>query len=96
MNISKTKKTDLNFKLASYMRNRLYKAYKAQTVRKTKKTFDLLGCSHSFFENWINHRLYGNMALEIYRSVWQIDHCLAVASFNLLHENAMKMCFNWI
>ena len=89
-------KTDLNFKLASYMRNRLYKAYKAQKVRKTNKTFDLLGCSHSFFKNWIIHQLYGNMTLENYGSVWQIDHCLAIASFNLLDENDMKKCFNWV
>ena len=59
-------KTDLNFKLASYMRNRLYKAYKVQTVRKTKETVDLLGCSHSVFKKWIIHQLYGNMTLEIY------------------------------
>ena len=43
-------KTDLKFKLASYMRNRLYKAYKAQNVGKTNKTVDLLKCSHSFFK----------------------------------------------
>ena len=49
-------KTDLNFKLASYMRNRLYKAYKTQNVIKTSKTFYLLGCSHSFFKNWIFHQ----------------------------------------
>ena len=89
-------KTDINFKLASYMRNRLYKAYKAQNVRKTNKTFDSLGCSHSFFKNWIIHQLYGNMTLENYGSVWQIDHCLAIASFNLLDENDMKKGFNWI
>ena len=39
-------KTDLNFKLASYMRNRLYKSHKGL---RTNETFDLLGCSHSFF-----------------------------------------------
>ena len=88
--------TDINLKLASYMRNRLYKAYKAQKVRKIKKTFDLLGCFHSFFKNWIFHQLYGNMILENYGSVWQIDRCLAVASFKLLDENDMKKCFNWI
>ena len=88
--------TDLNFKLTSYMRNRLCKAYKAQNVRKTNKTFDLLGCSHSFSKNWIVHQLYGNMTLENYGSVWQIDHCLAVASFNLLDENDMKKCFSWV
>ena len=89
-------KTDLNFKLASYMRNRLYYAYKNQNVMKTNKTFDLLGCSHSFFKSWIIPQLYGNMSIENYGSVWQINHCLAIASFSLLDENDMKRCFNWV
>ena len=38
-------KTDLNFNLSSYMRNRRHTAYKAQNVEKTNETFDLLGCS---------------------------------------------------
>ena len=33
------------------------------------------------------------MTLEKYGSVWQIDQCLAVASFILLDEKAMKKCF---
>ena len=36
------------------------------------------------------------MTVENYGTVWQIDHCLAVASFNLLDENDMKKCFNWV
>ena len=36
------------------------------------------------------------MTLETYGSVWQIDHCLAITSFNLLDEKEMKKCFNWI
>ena len=46
--IRKERDSDLDFKLASILRNRLDKAYKAQNVRKTIKSFDLLGCSHSF------------------------------------------------
>ena len=87
---------DLNFKLACNLRSRTSIAFKSQNVRKTNKTFDLLGCSHSFFKNWIIHQLYGNMTIENYGSVWQIDHCLPLASFNLLDENDMKKCFNWI
>ena len=92
----KRKDSDLNFKLASNLRSRTSTAFKSQNVRKTNKTFDLLGCSHSFFKNWIIHQLYGNMTIENYGTVWQIDHCSAVASFNLLDENDMKKCFNWI
>ena len=92
----KRRDSDLNFKLAHNLRVRTNKAFKSQNVRKTNKTFDLLGCSHSFFKNWIIHQLYGNMTLENYGSVWQIDHCLAVTSFNLLDGNDMKKCFNWV
>ena len=31
-----------------------------------------------------------------YGKNWCSDHCLAIASFNLLDENEMKKCFNWI
>ena len=72
-----------------------YKAFKYQNVRKINKTFDLLRCSHSFFQRWNIHRLYGNMTIKIYGSVWQIDQCLPIASFNLLDEKDLKNCFNW-
>ena len=77
------------------MKSRTNKACKSQNVRKTNKTFDLLGCSHSIFKRWIIHQLNGNMTLENYGSVWQFDHCLPIASFNLLDENDVKKCFNW-
>ena len=90
------KDSDLFFLLTCSQRSRTSKAFKAQNVRKTNKTFDLLGCSHSFFRRWIIHQLDGKMTLENYGSVWQIDHCVAITSFNLLDEKEMKMCFNWI
>ena len=80
------KQSNLNFELTCNLRSRTYQGFKSQNVRKVNKTFDLLGCSHSFFKNWIVHQLYGNMTLEKYGSVWQIDHCLSIASFNLLDE----------
>ena len=78
------------------MRSRTSIAFRSQNVRKRNKTFDLLGCSHSFFQRWFLYQLHGNMTVENYGSVWHIDHCLAIASFNLLDENEMKKCFNWI
>ena len=90
------RKRDLNFKLISNIGVRTNKAFKSQNVRKTNKTVDLLGCSNSFFQRWIIHQLYGNMTIENYGSVWQIDHCLPIASFNTLDEIDMKKYFNWV
>ena len=94
--VRKRRDSDLDFKLPCDLRNRLYKAYKDQNVRKTNKTFFLLGCSHSFLRRWIESQLYGEMTLENYGKIWCLYLCLAIASFNLLDENDMKKCFNWV
>ena len=97
MSILKTeKKSDSNYKLACKLRSGTSTAFKSQNVRKTNKTLDLLGCSHSFFKGWLFHQLYGNMTIENYGSVWQIDHCLPKASFNIVFEIKMKKCFDWV
>ena len=36
------------------------------------------------------------MTSETYVKIWCLDHCIAIASFNLLDEKEMKKCFNWI
>ena len=86
----------MSFKLVCNLRSRTSKAFKAKNVRKSNKTFILLGCSHSFFQRRITHQLYGNITIGNYGSVWQIDHCFPMASFNLSDENDTKKCFNWI
>ena len=50
------RKTDINFKLVCNLRSRTSKAFKAHNIRKTNKTINLLGCSHSFFKKWIIHQ----------------------------------------
>ena len=46
--IKKRKDEDIIFRLACFLRKRVLKAFKTRNVRKTNKTFYLLGCSHSF------------------------------------------------
>ena len=58
------------------------------------KTFDSLGCSHSFFKSSIIHQNYGDLTLEKNGSIWQIHHCLPIRSFNLLDESELKNCFH--
>ena len=49
VNIIKTEEKNLKFKIACNLRSRTNTVFKSQNVRKINKTFDLLGCSHSFF-----------------------------------------------
>ena len=84
------------FRLACNLQKRVLNAFKAQNVRKANKTFGLLGCSHSFLKLWIESQPYGEMTPENHGKIWCLDHCLPIASFNLLDENEMNKCFNWI
>ena len=90
------KQLDLNFKLVCNLRSRTNQAFKSQNVRKTNKTFDLLGCSHSFFKNWIIHQLYGDMTEENYGKVWCLDHCYPLAKCNLDDKNDLCRYTDWI
>ena len=36
------------------------------------------------------------MTMQNYGKVWHLDHCLAVSTFNLLDENEVRKCLNWI
>ena len=92
----KRRESDINFKLICNIRTRTNKTFKSQNVRKTNKTNDLLGCSTEFFRRWIIHQLFGDMTIENYGSTWQIEHCLSIASSNLLDENDLNNRFNWV
>ena len=87
---------DLIYKIACNLRSRTSSAFKPKSISKMNKTFDSLRCFLSFLKNWINHHIYSNVTLENCGSVWQIDHCLAIASFIILDEKETKQCFNWI
>ena len=51
---------------------------------------------HKFLKKWIHCQLYGDMTIEDFGSVWSIDYCIPISSFNLLDENEMRKCFGWV
>ena len=59
----KRREADFNFILAHNTRSGTYQAFKSQNVEKIYKTIDLIGFSHSFFQRWNIHQLYGYMTL---------------------------------
>ena len=94
--MKKRRESVINFTLIFNIRTRTNKAFLSQNLKKTNKTFDLLGCSPEFLRRWIIHHLYGDMTIENYGCTWQIGHCLSIALCDLSDENDMKKCFIWV
>ena len=88
------RKTDFNFKLICNIRRRTNSAFKSQSIKKTIKTIDLIGCSQTFSSKWI-HQLYGNMTEENYGKIWCLDHCYPLSKTNLSDKNEMNKSTNW-
>ena len=84
---------EVNSKVVCNWRTRTSLALKAQNVRKPNKKVFLLGCSRSVVKKRITYQLSGGMTRENEGSVWSIDHCIPIASFNVVDENKMIKCF---
>ena len=63
------RRNHFNVNLAQNIRARTRQAYNSQNVNKLKKTFDLIGRSHSFSKSSNLHRIYNNMTLEKHGSL---------------------------
>ena len=87
------RRTDFNFNLFCNIRQRTKYAFKSQNIM---KPINLSGCSNPFFRKWIIHQLYGNMSLENYGKIWNLDHCLPLSKINLSNENELNKYTNWV
>ena len=85
--MKKKGKIDFNFKLAHKVRVRTCQAFKTQNFENLNKTFDLIGCSQSFFRKWIIYQLLD--LSEKIGSIWTIDHCYPFSVTILSNETDM-------
>ena len=91
---NKRSATDPIFKLEKNLRCRLYHALRSQAVKKSTKTFDLVGCSVDNLWFWLESRFQPGMTRENYGE-WHVDHIKAVANFDLEDEEEQKKCFHY-
>jgi hypothetical protein len=86
------RKTDPNFKLGAYLRNRINKAI--ENNQKSGSAVRDLGCSISELKEYLESLFQEGMSWENHRpSGWHIDHIIPLSSFNLKdREQFLKAC----
>jgi hypothetical protein len=76
-------KTDIQFKLAMGLRNRLRNALNAQNAEKCTKAVRLLGCSIQQFKEHLEAQFTKKMTWQNHGTYWHIDHIIPISSFDL-------------
>jgi hypothetical protein len=86
--------TDQNYAIVYRLRTRLRQALKGAGVKKSSKTFDLIGCTIQELVAHLESQFQPGMTWEN-RSEWHIDHIRPCASFDLSDPAQQRACFHW-
>jgi hypothetical protein len=84
---------DINFKLSTYLRNRIYCALKRNV--KSKSTIKLLGCSIDLLRLHLQSKFRPGMSFDNYGKEWEIDHIIPCARFDLSRADEQVRCFHY-
>lgn len=88
--------TDIIFKIKERLRSRLYHALIKQSVLKTQKTLELLGCTPQELKEYLESKFQEGMSWDNYgKDGWHMDHIIPCDSFDLIIEEEQKKCFHY-
>ena len=88
-NVKNRSKTDYNYRLIVYTRNRIYKSLKG--MMKQSSTKKILGIDFDVYKKWIEFQMIPEMN-------WgntEIDHVKAICMFDVSNDKELKETFNW-
>lgn len=90
------RKVDLNYRLKFVLSSRLRGALNRQSIQKTKKTMELIGCSIDFLRVHLKSKFSDGMTWNNYgKRGWHIDHIVPCAYFDLSDPEEQKKCFHY-
>lgn len=95
--------TDPKFRIRERLKTRLHSALRYQNTEKTDYTIKYLGCSISFFKDYIESKFTDSMSWDKYGHYtdtegkkqigFHIDHIIPCNAFDLTHEEEIYFCF---
>jgi hypothetical protein len=90
--------SDVSVKIRSNLSRRIRCSLSEYRLRKKDKTVDLLGCSMSFFCEYIESLFLDGMSWYNYgnkRDNWELDHIIPCDSFNMEDDTELRKCFHY-
>lgn len=89
----KRRKNDVNFKIKSVLKKRLFELVKNN---KRGKILNVLGCSYEELKKYLESKFTEGMSWDNYGvKGWHIDHVIPCAVFDLTKKEAQEFCFNY-
>ena len=85
------KKIDPIFKISANIRTRIYSYLRNKSIKKTNKTYDLIGCSPEFLKEHIEKKFTQGMSWELLGKFIHIDHIIPLSSAKNESE-FVKLC----
>ena len=83
------RETDVNFRLISNIRSRIYKSLRGLTKQTSSR--DILGIDIDLYRKWIEFQFTPEMNW----SNIEIDHVKAICLFDISNDEQLKEAFNW-
>jgi hypothetical protein len=97
--VKNRRQTDPQFKIKQTLRGRYMDAIKRHTsggkVNKHHSAIKLIGCPIEFYIEYIETQFHPGMTWENHGDVWEIDHILPCASFDLTISEEQQKCFHY-
>lgn len=90
---SKKWKEDIQYKIRKILRVRFHSSLKKGI--KYKSTLFLLGCNIEEFKHYLENKFLPEFTWENHGKIWEIDHILPCASFDLTILENQQKCFHY-
>ena len=87
--------TDPLFRMEGALRARTASAFKSQGLRKSRKTFELLGCTAEQLRQHLSSKFVPGMSIQNWGEVWDIDHVIPCSAWDLSDPAHVRACFHW-
>lgn len=82
-------------KLLSIQRTRIRLELGRLGLKKSRPMLELIGCSKAMLVKWIESNFTEGMTWQNIGKVFQVDHVIAIAAFDLSSSQGQEACFHW-